>query len=378
MKLPFILLPLFLVFGCVTTDPNQKSTHWYDFEDPFKLAKDTDSNWNTMPQEGRTTHQPWVSGYWPDLAGCIARRWQKDSIWDQVRYQILEEASIKRLSKDKIKLLSPAEKMDLFFGRYDFPLTRKTKAEADSLVPGWSGLCNGVAIASVLFHEPQPKTLKGPSGIEIPFGSSDFKALLAYHYGRERQVTWKRVGKRCDLSNPKNLPPECEDLNPAVFQLLLSHYIGKKKTPILMDLTWDYMVWNFAAFYFRTETLQELTKTQLELILSGKVKIPPGLDSKKLRLLMDTPSNVEKVYFVHTLVSFNRSPIDSSYKPITGVYAKNNVPFSYFLFADKNDRLIGGEWISKVRPDFAWIPARVPISGDIAQIMEQADAKFSF
>ena len=46
--------------------------------------------------------------------------------------------------------------------------------------PAWAGYCHGWAPAANRFEEPLPVTVRNADGVEIPFGSSDVKALLTY------------------------------------------------------------------------------------------------------------------------------------------------------------------------------------------------------
>jgi hypothetical protein len=71
-------------------------------------------------------------------------------------------------------------------------------------------------------------------GIPVYFGSSDVKALLTYWVANydEAVSSSSIVGRRCayDIADDPRLAetPECSDINPGSFDVLVSNLIGNK------------------------------------------------------------------------------------------------------------------------------------------------------
>jgi len=167
--------------------------------------------------------------------------------------------------------------------------------------------------------------IKSPSGLIIPFGSSDVKALLSYFLGEidnEDDSTWY-IGDRCDIdieADPsKENTTACADANAGAFHLALFNLIGRGKHGFVIDRVRSDQVWNQPVFaYNATVISQSPTSAHVELT----------------------------IYYA--------DETDPSYQPIlTNVV---NETYAYLLELDSNSgNITGGEFLSWDRPDFAWM-----------------------
>ena len=92
-----------------------------------------------------------------------------------------------------LKALSPAEKYDIFMGKFSYPTVKFEWARTSASHPQWYGLCHGWAPAAIVYDEPNPVTLTGPSGVKVPFGSSDVKALLTHFLANYGPMSLRQV-----------------------------------------------------------------------------------------------------------------------------------------------------------------------------------------
>ena len=133
-----------------------------------------------LPLRGRASTRTWSDTDWLNRYGGIARRWQEPGMGLNRTYPLHSLAELYALPTPQLKGLSPAEKYDIYVGRLDYPTVLSEWRRTAPPAPQDSGLSSGWAAASVLYDEPGPVTLTAPSGLRIPFGSSDVKALLTY------------------------------------------------------------------------------------------------------------------------------------------------------------------------------------------------------
>jgi hypothetical protein len=157
---------------------------------------------------------------------------------------------------DQLKNLSPAEKYDIFTGRYDFPTVRNEWLRTSPDDAGWEGLCHGWAPASVFYLEPHPVTLNNSDGIPVPFGSSDVKALLTFfaaEYSIPSSVVF--LARRCNVdlrSQPEMAnSSSCVDVNAGSLHVLLVNLLtGNDARAFQIDRDRSIQVWNQPVFSF--------------------------------------------------------------------------------------------------------------------------------
>jgi hypothetical protein len=303
--------------------------------DKLKMAAESDRN-----------KRPWSDSYWPNHRGGLAWRWNSAATSDFKSYPLLSKDQVQKMSMKQRLELSPAEKYDILTGSWNFPLLDYERKRNNPGDEKWRGLCNGWAAASALYREPRPVVVKSVEGIDIPFGSSDIKALLAIYMAQFADGGVRIVGARCntqakpgwettgDTGFPQSLS-ECQDVNPGSFHLLLANYIGEWNKPIVGDLVNGAEVWNYPIFEYKSYILGEQPPT------SGKAA--PGT-VRELKIQTDVRFKIE--IDPPNLQNFNETGQQD-----VGDY---RVSYQYTLELNAGGEIIGGEWITPLHPDFMW------------------------
>jgi hypothetical protein len=155
--------------------------------------------------------------------------------WSSWWFPISEDTLFKETSDGD---LSPLQKYDRYCrtvlqtdtNAADFERARIYKPNA----PGWAGLCDAWAIASIM--EPEPKQAVDRNGIH--FTVADLKALLLKTYERAAELT--HFGNR----NDAQWNDEYADIDPHQFHRFLQVEMFEKKSPFVMDHDAGYEVWS--------------------------------------------------------------------------------------------------------------------------------------
>ncbi len=289
---------------------------------------------------------PWAGNYYPMLHGGVANRWQTGIKSD---YDILSWDQVALLAPEELRLLSPAEKWDLFKGYTDFrttqferkergPFSGDSKMQKATRREMWEGFCNGIRGAGLNAPEPvRSITVMSPQGIAITFEPSDIKALLGASYFYTHPKRFNAIGERSFKDDKKSDPKRP---NPAVFDIALRGFIGTMKKGFVIDTDPRYQVWNETVFGYQREVSDAGQPTSRDQdhasdTIARKIKV-------KLKLDMLGESSIEET---------NRATRDLvSSKSIGGVSVEK---YEYELFLNQEDLLVGGKWKSKA-PDFAW------------------------
>jgi hypothetical protein len=354
---PFVALTLAVFIhlqGCgkPPTSESDLSERWNPANDPWKLDPSYERTLRNLPLSGQAAERPWSDTYWPDKNGGIANRWSGAGTapWNQP-LPTLEQ--VQRMSYQQIATLSPAEKYDIYNGRFDYPFTRGELARAKPTAVSWAGICHGWAPASINYLEPRPVTLRSPQGINVPFGSSDVKALLSYYDARVDTDRGKDLGERCDktLSNSTAHLPECKDVNAGAFHIVLANQLGLRRRAFIADLTRDAQVWNQPIVRFASN------------IRAMRRFASPGA----------APGTVAE-YDIQTSMTYviETGP---NWQAIGSRQAMKT--YQYRLELSGSGEIIGGEWYGSDRPDFLWTmspPQSFRMTG-LAQIYQAATGR---
>ena len=243
---------------------------------------------NALPESGHVAENalPWAGNTWDRDHAGIADRWIRrvhaadkggDALTENEprAYEagFVTLAELRQLDpaarRRRIRALSPAEKFDLYRGRLDFPLAREEEkrnhidphAEV-ALSRGWSLSATAVsdspllrplasltrflfptaAAASLSLHEPAPVTrtvrLAPDFEVEVPFGASDVKALIAYYVG-------VRAPGRGYSAPAHTLGSADSELSAEAFHVVLANTVGRAGRPLTFSF-WEQGTERFA------------------------------------------------------------------------------------------------------------------------------------
>jgi len=302
------------------------------------------TNLKDLPTEGNLGLIPWADSYWPSYQSGIAFRWSSPHP-ESFQYQLYTMDQLRTMSANDTALLSPAEKFDIYVSRYDYPTVKSEWQRTSPQDAKWEGLCHGWSVASLQYLEPDAVVLKNPDGIDIPFASSDIKALISYFIAEYAEETAKTdfTGERCKFDLQEHPDKEnvsaCSDLNAGAFHVIITNMLGIAKLGFVGDRDSSVEVWNQPFFQFRSG-------------LTGRSR-PPSKGA--------SPTAGSEVH-IETKVAFTleQTPHRNKIKnPRTG--AKT---YRYWLELDGEGNIVGGSYSSWERLDFVWMEmARVPFSG---------------
>ncbi|MBF0299529.1 MAG: hypothetical protein HQK51_12460 [Oligoflexia bacterium] len=348
---------------------------WNGSNRPDLMVPNYNNTFSKLPTSGQLSKMPWSDDYWPTYKGGITYRWNQQS-GDEV-----QKYAYSLMSTDKIRKgiqsqeLSPAEKFDIYLGRYDFPLTKYERKRTQILrtvqrssefdknfeIPTWEGLCHAWAPATMLYQNPNPVKVINPHGIEVEFGSSDIKALLVYFLHLNNGRT-NFLGSRCNLSfqdlnnkvgsslmteeemMAKMNSPECADTNAGAFHVALVNQIALLDEGFVADVTRDAEVWNQPVYGFKTRVL-ETEKSDPRVVAAGTVK----------EITVET-----EMYYI--------SEVAQTWYHVKDHKGLESKVYQYTLELDARGRIIGGEWLSEERPDFIWKQTKPSFSGFFAPL----------
>ena len=345
---------------------SQLQEAWNSANVPTNFEGVTTSKFFDLPLAGKLTKTPWTDTYWPSYRGGIASRWNDPSVTTTEghhTYALLTKEKALTLSGTELRKLSPAEKYDLFSGRYDFPTVARERQRVSPEDPTWTGICHGWAPAAINFNEPKEITLSNPDGIAVPFGSSDVKALLSYYEGEISNTPSRSLSKRCNFdfkTNPDaKMKPECRDTNAGTFHLALTNLIGLKNQGFVADLTRDMEVWNQPIHTY---------ESRIEAIQGPSANAAAG-------------TNYEVV--VTTLMTYTVE-INPTWLPVLGTsgHANRTATYHYRLELSSADEIIGGVWLDETlhpslnadRPDFLWTEEQPDFSEEYKDLKSIATA----
>lgn len=279
----------------------------------------------------------WSGNPWEKNRGGINLRWNTPTP-EGFYYESPSKEELLFMTPELIAELSPSEKYDLLMGRYEYPLKEEVTTFIDPRASNAETLEMGWVQAAVHHIEPAPKTLINADGISIPFGSSDIKALLSYHYQYFHELEHQgQLGRQCPQgSGWFNWNKDCKnDLNAGSFHVVLANRINRHET-FMVDIERYKEVKNRPVMGFVSRVEEESQDVS------------------------NTPLGTAKVLTVRTKVSY----LDFAVAP--SVEVTKNTPYQriivrdykYKLFVGPSSQIVGGEWLSEDRPDFLWTPVK--------------------
>ncbi len=320
---------------------------------------------------------PWSDDYWAIYKGILGARYAdpnfpKSSDWKKNFDYVRNAPSATILASGnatKINQLSPSEKYDALVGDTNESLTKNMWAEGKSYydtngsVETWMGICHGWAPAAYMLARPTKSvTLKTPSGVAIKFYPSDIKALSSLLWANAASAT-RFIGGRCNDKDPpadattgRVKSADCFDTNPGSWHLAIVNQIGVSKRSTVLDVTFDYEVWNqpLHAYEYRYFNPQS---NQYASTLAGATVTKAAYTNDKFKAYRSTQAHsmvgirMDVSYVVETNPSQRET--DSAAQD-----AIQSVTYYYDLELDAAGTVIGGEWYTNKHPDFLWTPGK--------------------
>lgn len=339
----FLTSKIFVVFftalfsTCLLAE-NAERIPWDSANNPQNFPTVRNLKFESLPLKGRTNVTPWAGYHWPSQKGGIANQWQNNrraTLNNLKSYNQIQSMSM----AEKYKL-SPAEKLDIILGDYNYSITKWVLNRNPVNSVDWAGICEGTAMASMLFKQPKPITLINQYNQHIPLYTSDMKAFVSWYMARvsKGRIYW--IGKRCE-QNRRNDP--CWDVNPGAFHAVLANHVGVRKEIFLMDNTRTKAVWNYPVFEF----------------------------DSKIKSVKDLPYGNRR-YHIRTKLKHGGSVLPHTNLIDSIRYARTRT-FDYYVDVNDMGNITGGEWISKNHPDFLWYKAFDSFKGRLSFLNQFID-----
>ena len=313
-------------------DVSQVKEAWNAANDPANLRDHYEVRLGALPLASELAAKPWTDTYWPSYEGGLANRWNDPTHPNAFTYATKTAAAVAAMPEAAMARLSPAEKYDIFVGRFDYPLLSEERSRTSADDPSWFGLCHGWAPAALNFKEPRPITLAGADGIRVPFGASDIKALLlfAQQDGRDERT----AGERCERDDEGNrTDPSCRDVNAGSFHVIIANQIALQKKGFVADVSAGAEVWNQPVFGYKSELRGE------------SVNVYPGAASGTVKIMT---FRTRLRYISENGPHWDAFPFSAHPEQ------EGNRAYDYTIELNADGEIIGGEWISADHPDFLW------------------------
>jgi hypothetical protein len=315
----------------------------------------------------------WSETFWPSNLGGIAYRWNSTTP-TPFKYESPKKEEILALKSNPAKLeallstLSPAELYDISQDDFSYSLTKKVLKNYSPKDLWWEGICHGWSQAAANFAEPDKTVvISKKNQIPVPFGSSDVKGLLAMHEAYNSDGLYTRIGDRCavegkvpgeafpedgDLPYPSEVDAnsrKCADTNAGALHIVLTNMIGVNSQGFVADVDRFNDVWNQPVVGY-------------ESVVHYDKEIPVTPAEFKSGIARKVPVSTKMIYGDE--LEFYSPELASegvigfvSKDPVTGTSAQTNGEklYEYILELDSFDNIVGGEWVSKSRPDMIWM-----------------------
>lgn len=334
---------------------------WAGYSDPKIMGSNFNETFSDLPMEGmidQSNHKGWSGGFWSSKKGGINLRWNSPSK-EGFKYKSPNKAAVMSYSQAALAQLSPSEKYDLFTGHYDYPLRTEASSYASRSATPWAGICHGWAPASLHHSEPAPKVMTNPDGLQIPFGSSDIKALVSYYYAihDESEESTNQIGLRCFTPPFLGALRACnEDVNPGALHIIMANRLGIQKEGFLMDRDRYREVWNQPVVGFKSKILVDYLRPSAG---SARGTVREMRVQTDLMYVNESVDQEDKEF--HT------------WEPVFGTKLQivRAMNLTYRLELNLQGKIIGGTWESADRPDFLWEKGKVDrFDGILSRIPE--------
>lgn len=210
----------------------------------------------------------------------------------------------------------------------------------------WGGFCDGLAGSAMKFVEPTDLVIDG-----VTYTEEMIKALMGQYITMlrdEKLYKADRIGEDCRPDYRKDhaykmqeqiqkrdgtwVDP-CNGVNPGAFHIALKRMIGNQQVGFGIDQDNTFQVWNKLVVGYQSENLGEYKETY-----TGASK------------------NAVKRYKIKTTITHTDYEKPGISKKGRGKEAQKlkDATYEYVLEVDKDNKIIGGKWLSDKFPDFMW------------------------
>jgi hypothetical protein len=335
--LMFAAIPVFFLIQ------NSEASSWDTQDNPQRISNNFNYFFDQLPLKSEIKNKQiaWPANHWANIDSGIAFRWSAHTS-NSFKYQSPRRYDLKKYTETQINELSPIEKFSIIIGEYNYNTRNLIWRETSPREASWNGICHGVAPASIDYGEPQQVTVKNYDGIPIKFYSSDVKALFSFFYARIAKANARMLGLRCNANEGTSHSggQNCSGVNPAAFHIVLTNKIGLEKKPFIVDVDRYLEVWNHVAMKYQSYIVDEFEPASSSA--RGTVK----------RIRVQT-----SVEYASAIAQHKNAVIGTD-----NAYYFDN-PYDYYLDLDAIGRIIGGEWIGDIRPDFVWTQQKPKLFG---------------
>jgi hypothetical protein len=290
------------------------------------------------------SHAAWSSSFFPSWYGAESGRWMDGAprlVWRTLfGFAPPTDGEAHGWLADPKKLfsLAPTEKVDLVYGRFDFPATNEALSFTHNAKPKpryWFGRCNGVAAAATVEPEPfRVVDVIGVTGAHVRFHPNDVKSLLAVAYAQPQKYTL--IGDMC--TTVAFDPGATCSMNPAVLVVALLNRIGIARQSLVIDVIPSIGNQYYAVADARVRLVSEPRApkdTPMAPALVGRVVTV-------VDVAIDLTMSATTLAYARANVIDPADPTGTRYMRV-GVVP---VPFAYTatLALDKDGELVGGRW----------------------------------
>ncbi len=318
---------------------------------------------------------PWSDDYWAIYKGVLGARYADpnfpaSSDWKQ-NFDYIRAHHPRDIfnsgDTSAINMLSPAEKYDALVGDANGTLTRRQWSDgkyyydANGEVETWMGICHGWSPAAYMLARPRNSvTVQASNGTPITFFPSDIKALGSLLWANVKTES-RFIGGRCNDKEPaidtatgRITSSKCFDTNPGTWHLAIVNQIGASRRSMVMDVTYDYEVWNQPVYAYEYRYFNPQNMQYAATLAAAKVS-KAAFTADKFRQYRSNRTEAMvgiamRVSYVVETSPTHRTTDDPSHDSI------QKVDYYYDLELDNAGRIIGGEWYTNKHPDFLWTP----------------------
>lgn len=352
----------------------------HDNDDPQPLSPNQKIEMNlkmidrTSKRKVGQRFSPWSDVGWKANKGLVLERYNDDNYeaaggWSGMHQYLDDNSPAQILRSDPwnrdrlVRSLSPAEKYDLVLGIVGNGLAKGIGNFLDGAIgndpafPGWWGLCEGSAPASVFYPEPVKAVVLHSEAydIDVPFYAPDIKGLATMLWSRfNTNLNLPEAGVQCTKEN-EGPNGWCFDDNPATFHASVHHFLDTAFGSGLligeMDPTpvvWNFPFVSYSETYYRPDKGSDHSVPNLA---SAAIPVSDwSADPRKSKRSPGTAFLVGiKMDISYGVNQTERAPNEGSLKRKI-----NTRTLAYELELDSGYNLLGGEWVSGTHPDLIW------------------------